>query len=382
MDSGPRRGAAIRTYLVPMALMACLAALVAAFPYFQGLASGAKPEDTGSKAVPAPRPAAAARVEVHALAQLAPEAGLINVGARPGVRIDQVAVKEGDEIAGGAVVAVLEGHAQAQLQLALAEAQKKAADHQRALGRDRLAVERQGEDRLRKDRLDTHQQLVDLARKRVKAATDIYGKIGKPLQDNPAQRHELDLGFYAAEAEAIKAEIGLKELQVSQDLIAQRRAVEDRQLADSGPDTDVLNRQIELARANLDQTRVLAPRAGRILEITAHVGEVSSGPILTLGDVSAMVAVAEVYQSDVPEVKVGDPAEVIVLGKAHPAKVTKISRLVGKNSLASLDPRAPQDRRVVAVTIKLDDAAAAADYVNMEVEVKIRPRRSPGGGSR
>ena len=62
-------------------------------------------------------------------------------------------------------------------------------------------------------------------------------------------------------------------------------------------------------------------------------------------------------------------------------KVTKISRLVGKNSLANLDPRAPQDRRVIAVTIKLDDPAAAADYVNMEVEVKIRPRRSQGGGS-
>src|SRR5262249_1366045 len=116
MDSGPRRGVTIRTYLVAMALVASLAALVAAFPQFQGLASGARPEDTGSKAVPAPRPGPAARVEVHALGQLAPEAGLINVGARPGARIDQIAVKEGDEIAGGAVVAVLEGHAQAQLQ--------------------------------------------------------------------------------------------------------------------------------------------------------------------------------------------------------------------------------------------------------------------------
>ena len=53
--------------------------------------------------------------------------------------------------------------------------------------------------------------------------------------------------------------------------------------------------------------------------------------------------------------------------------------MVGKNGLASLDPRALQDRRVVAVTIRLDDAAAAADYVNMEVEVAIRPQH---GGSR
>jgi HlyD family secretion protein len=94
-----------------------------------------------------------------------------------------------------------------------------------------------------------------------------------------------------------------------------------------------------------------------------------------MGDLSAMTAVAEVYQSDVPEVKVGDPAEAVIQGRKVTGKVTRIGRLVGKNTLASLDPRALQDRRVVTVIIRLDDAAPAADYVNMEVEVTIRPQR-------
>ena len=91
-----------------------------------------------------------------------------------------------------------------------------------------------------------------------------------------------------------------------------------------------------------------------------------------------MVAIAEVYQSDLPEVKVGDPAEVVILGRKVAGKVTRISRLVGRNTLASLDPRALQDRRVVPVTIRLDDATAAADYVNMEVEVTIKPQPQHG----
>jgi HlyD family secretion protein len=378
MNTGPRRGASLRTTLTTVAPLACLAAMVAVLPCLRGSASGAKPEDAAPKAGGPPQAAVAgARLAVHALAQLGPDAGIINVGARPGVRIERILVKEGDQVEAGAVLAVLEGHTQAELQVALAEAQKKNADFQRALGRDRLAVERDREDKLKKERLDAQQQLVDISKGRLKAATDIYHKIGKPLENNPAQRHELDLGFFQAQADSIKTQIELKELQVAQDLIDHRRAVEDKQLADGGPDAAILDRQNELARAALDETTVHAPVAGQVLEVVAHAGEVSSGPLLSLADVTAMVAVAEVYQSDVADVKMGDPADVVILGKSVAGKVTRISRLVGKNSLASLDPRALQDRRVVAVTIKLNEAAAAAPYVNMEVEATIRPQ--PGG---
>src|SRR5262249_45268458 len=151
----------------------------------------------------------------------------------------------------------------------------------------RLAVEREHEDKLKKERLDAQQQLVDVAKARFKAATDIYKKIGKPLDNNPAQRHELDLGYFQAQADSIKADIELKELQVGQELTNKRRAVEDRQAADGGPDAAVLDRQVELARAALDETKVRAPVAGHVLEVSAHVGEVSAGPLVALADVTA-----------------------------------------------------------------------------------------------
>ena len=69
----------------------------------------------------------------------------------------------------------------------------------------------------------------------------------------------------------------------------------------------------------------------------------------------------------------GDPAEVNILGNRVAGKVTRIGSMVGKNQLTSVDPRAPRDLRVVVVTIQLDDSSLASRYVNMEVEVVIRP---------
>jgi HlyD family secretion protein len=321
---------------------------------------------------------------VHALARLEPESGILNVGVRPGVRVERIAVKVGDEVAAGAPLAELEGKAQAELQVALAEAQRKGAqvqkedaDFQRSMARKKFELERKREDRLKKDRLEAAEKLADLSRRKLDTSKKIYDTMGQAAQGRV--RYELDMTYYQSEADAIKAQLDLKELQVAQDLIDERRKQEDESLTDHGPGLEVYDRQVEIARNGLAQTMVHAPSKGRILEVTTHVGEVSSGPLLYMGDLSAMTAVAEVYQSDVPEVKVGDPAEALILGKRVAGKVTRIGRLVGKNTLASLDPRALQDRRVIPVTVRLDDPVPAADFVNMEVEVTIRPQH--GGPS-
>jgi HlyD family secretion protein len=357
-----------------LAILACLAAITVVFPRLWGSASQAGPEEPAPKAVsPAPpRAAVRGRVQVHALARLAPEAGIINVGVRPGVRIDRIEVKEGDEVSAGQELAVLEGRVQAELQVALVEAQKKNADDQRALSHDKLVLERAREDQLKKDRLDTQKNLLDVAKRRLDAAKEIYKTLGQAATGKV--KYDLDMAYFQAEAEHLRAQIELKELQTGQDLTERRRQLEDRQIEIQEPDRTVLERQLEVARAARDQTVVLAPSVGRVLDVSAHAGEVTSGMLLALADLSAMVAIAEVYQSDVPEVKVGDAAEALIQGRRVAGRVTKVSRLVGRNTMASLDPRELQDRRVVPVTIRLDDAAAAAAYVNMEVEVTIRPQ--------
>jgi HlyD family secretion protein len=110
-----------------------------------------------------------------------------------------------------------------------------------------------------------------------------------------------------------------------------------------------------------------------VLELLAHAGEISSGPMLAMGDLSAMSAIAEVYQADVPRLHVGDPAVVPILDESSAGKVSRIGSVVGKNQLTNLDPRALQDRRVVKVTVSLENPQPAARFINMEVELIITP---------
>lgn len=96
-----------------------------------------------------------------------------------------------------------------------------------------------------------------------------------------------------------------------------------------------------------------------------------------------MIARAELYQSDVPRIRVGDPVEVDILGTHVAGNVSRIGSIVGKNQLTSIDPRAMRDLRVVEVTIQLDKPEPAARFVDMEVEAVIRPdagnsTRGPG----
>jgi hypothetical protein len=112
-----------------------------------------------------------------------------------------------------------------------------------------------------------------------------------------------------------KTEIQLKELEVSIELLDRERKLEDERLADNSPDLAVLDRQVELAQADLALDEVRATAAGRVLALLAHPGGVSSGALLTMGDVRSMVARAEVFQTDVIDVAAGDSAEVSILGR-------------------------------------------------------------------
>ncbi|MBV8076077.1 MAG: HlyD family efflux transporter periplasmic adaptor subunit, partial [Planctomycetaceae bacterium] len=177
--------------------------------------------------------------------------------------------------------------------------------------------------------------------------------------------------------ESYRAVFELEQARADEALLARRRGVEDRALADGGPDDRVLDRQIDLARVGLDATTVAAPVAGRVIDVHARGGEVSSGPLLTLGDLSAMDAVAEVDQADAGQLKEGDAAEVTILGTTVPGTVTRVGRFVGRNQLMNVDPRTLQDLRVLKVTIRLGTAQPAGRFVNMQVEVAITPGAAP-----
>jgi HlyD family secretion protein len=301
---------------------------------------------------------------------------LIVVGARPGVRIQRVLVSVGDRVQAGQPLAVLEGREEARRRLALAETQKAATLQQRARKRDQIAIERAREDRLQPIRLamlSNTTKALGVEDRRLSSDLDVLGKDPKLAREH----EELLLKLDQVRIESYRALFELEQARADEALLDRKRGVEDRALADGGPDDQVLDRQIDLARVGLDATTVAAPVAGQVLDLDAHGGEVSAGPLLTLGDLSAMVAAAEVDQADADRVQEGDAATVAILGTTVRGRVTRVGCLVGRNQMQNVDPRTLQDLRVLKVTIRLDAAQPADRLINMQVEVAITPGEAP-----
>lgn len=152
-----------------------------------------------------------------------------------------------------------------------------------------------------------------------------------------------------AEANQTLAEASLK--QADQDL-RRGQALFDKKLI-SQQDFDQVQLNYTTAKTKYDQahdallkTRISAPISGRIIQLNVKEGETvvmgtmnNSGTILmVLADMSTMIAVVDVDETDVPELRLGQSAE--VTADALPdsifnGKVTKIGLMPVPNMLAT-----------------------------------------------
>lgn len=132
--------------------------------------------------------------------------------------------------------------------------------------------------------------------------------------------------------------------------------------------------KLKLAKAELARTMIRSPRSGQILKIFAHPGEaISEKGILTMGNTRQMYAVAEVYETEVTLVKLGQRVTVSspAFAQAIPGTVTHIGRVVFKNDIIGDDPAANSDARVVEVKIRLDRSRQVSGLSNLQVDVRI-----------
>ncbi|MBD2551884.1 HlyD family efflux transporter periplasmic adaptor subunit [Limnothrix sp. FACHB-708] len=130
------------------------------------------------------------------------------------------------------------------------------------------------------------------------------------------------------------------------------------------------------AAAALERAYLRAPSDGQILKIHARAGEkIGDSGLLDLAQTDRMVAVAEVYQTDVGLVRVGQPATIVgqaVQGSLR-GTVTQVGLQVLQQNVFSNQPGENLDRRVVEVRILLDPASTARvrSLTNLQVEVSI-----------
>jgi HlyD family secretion protein len=336
-----------------------------------------------------PAPAAETRRRVTALGRIEPAGGLISLGALAGDRLAALNFKEGDPVNAGDIVGILESHDLRAAERALAAAQLDDA-------KARLAVETAygekslAEAQLEKEQLELDARAIDEQRIKlgtlqaaaVQAERDLARLTGLEAgliaeQDMEHQKLVVEKSRDDVRA-AEKALIRLEEARGLSERIAEAKLASARanleRLAGS-VQLATLEKSVALAQIRVDQTRLKAPFSGKVVRVITRPGEmITPQPILQLADVSRMVVVAEVYETDLVHVKVGQKAELSsrALGETPlSGTVQGIGLIVGKNQVLSIDPTQSTDRRVAEVRIELPEPGRAAELIHHQVEVVI-----------
>lgn len=331
---------------------------------------------------------------VVALARLQPASGIVELGGVPGDKIEKLNVVEGRHVRRQDELVVFESRSLRRLereaaaaQLAEAENRLKAEQaHADTLVRSaQVAVDGLGLDELdqkaQEAKIRALTEAAELAKRNFERLSGVDKSItsAQQLEQSRLVQDQAQAELTAAQ-EMLKKLIAGRELRRREAQAAQDQALAGRAKVDAAVPLESARRALALADERLRLSTLTAPIDGTILEVPADEGDVvGPTPLVRLADVSQMVAIAEVYETQIAAVRVGQ--QCTLTAEALPApltgKVERIGSVVGPNRLVSLDPRRSTDDRVVEVRIRLDDAAQAAGRINLEVTATIETEARP-----
>lgn len=149
-------------------------------------------------------------------------------------------------------------------------------------------------------------------------------------------------------------------------------------------DSDLNLAKAELAAAEADRNRarieesggtIRSPAKGRILQVMARAGEaVGPAGVVSLADTSRMNVIAEVYETDIARVHLGEKASIRSesLAKSVDGTVVWISPQIETLNLP-VDPAAPTGQRVYQARIAVDNPGLLANRIHSKVNVLIAP---------
>jgi HlyD family secretion protein len=302
--------------------------------------------------------------DVVALGRIIPRGDVISVATPSGAgdaRIAELRATVGDEVARGDVLAVLDNLPQLQSTVTSAEAALRVREATLAQTRASNAAS-----------LAEAQASVERAEATAKAAQSDLDRIAALFARGVTTRAEFDKAIARATEAGRDVERALATL--SRYVSSSQTVQADIAVAEANLNAA----HAELARASqdLDRAFVRAPERGTVLDINARTGErPGSGGIIDLGDTSQMTVEAEVYQTMIGRVTIGDPVTISALALERDLQgvVSAVGLEIGRQSITSDDPAANTDARVVDVIVTLDAAssALAATYTNLEVIVRI-----------
>jgi HlyD family secretion protein len=144
---------------------------------------------------------------------------------------------------------------------------------------------------------------------------------------------------------------------------------------------EMAQRRADLAknRSELAKATIRAPFGGTVFKIYAHAGDkVGDDGILDIGDSSRMGVIAEVYQTDRPNIALGQKATISADGfpfQPLRGEVVEVARQVSRQTVFTGEAGENLDRRVIEVKIGLGPKAnTLASYINyLQVNVLFDP---------
>jgi len=375
---------------------------------------------------------------VTALGRLEPSGEVIRLSASSasmqGARVAQLLVAQGDKVRANQVIAVLDNRDR--LQSAVESAQKqvivaqanlakvRAGAQTRAIGAQEATVARLNAEL--KGRKETQQAAVDRVQAELQGQTKAQQATIDRLQAEleNAQTEFKRYEQLAKEKVIAQSVLDSRRLTVAtaQERLTEAQANRDKTLATLNQqlkeatvtreqNVDVISAQIQEEKATLNQIKevrpvdiqeaeakvesaiasvkqaqadlelayVKAPSVGRILKIHTRAGENvdSKNGIAELGKTDEMMVVAEVYESDISKVRLGQRVTMTSESKAFEGElrgsINQIGLQIGRKDVLSTDPAAATDVRVVEVNVRLnpEDSKRVTGLTYSKVIVEI-----------
>lgn len=370
------------------------AATTAATVYGISLFSRADEKPSSS---PAPTSDASAR-RITALGRIEPRTEVVRLSpplTLEGDRVAELMVKQGDRVKAGQVIAVLDSRDR--LQVALLEAQEQVMVAQSRLAQVEAGA-KTGEVQAQKatvvklqaelrGEIATQQATITRRQSEFNNALAEYNRFQTLYQQGAISASELDrkrLALDTTEAqlkedaarqnrtlETLQAQI--REARATLSQIAEVRPVD---LQASRSEVDKALAAMKRAEIDLKQAYIRAPIDGQILKIHSKPGEdISANGIVDLAQTNDMVVVAEVYQTDISQVRVGQVAAVTSQAFEGEIKgtVSEVGLAVNRQDIFNAQPGENLDRRVIEVKIRLSpkESKRVSTLTNLQVQVAI-----------
>ena len=317
----------------------------------------------GDKPEPAQLPAPLANVLISAAGKVEPLSEEVRLGVSTTGKLAEVLVDEGDGVKAGQVLARLDN---ADFQARLAEADAtvhiREAELARLLNGARSEERREAEAAVTQAQAELAQTERDLSR---------YGDLG---QSGWSSRQTLEKARRDHEVAQAKLAQARQHLAV---VAAKARDDEhDRAVAE----LDLARAQRDEAAALLSKTEVISPLDGVVLRRHRRVGEMISEaqdmPILSIGDVSVLRVRAEVDETEIARLKIGQNAWIhadAFGATKFTGHVSRIGAMVGRKQIKTDQPTEKLDNKVLEVLITLDGHPALPVGLRVDSFIETAP---------